>query len=279
MSGDAPACVDAVGVRHSPVSGEARIVSLVPSITELLFDLGLGPSVVGRTGYCVYPEDEVGSVLRVGGTKTADLDEIRALGATHVILNVDENPRALAEALTEIVPHVVVTHPMGLEDNPQLYRLLGTVFRRGPEAEALSIRFDHGFARLCRLAEHWPRRRVLYLIWRNPYMSVSRDTYISRTLARVGWDTVAHDSGVRYPTLEEPTKALEEADLVLFGSEPFPFKPKHIDELRRRYPMAGTQAMIIDAEMVSWYGSRAILGMDYLSAYVPEANSGDGPVS
>ena len=274
MSVDTEAFIDAVGTPHTPVAGEARILSLVPSITELLFDLGLGASVVGRTGYCVYPQGAVDSVPQVGGTKTADLDKIRALAATHVVLNVDENTRALADALAEIVPHVVVTHPMGLEDNPRLYRLLGGVFRRGPQAQALCDRFDRACARLCRLAEYWPRRRVLYLIWRNPYMTVSRDTYISRTLARVGWDTVAHDSRVRYPTLEDPAPALEQADLVLLSSEPFPFKPKHIDELRRSYPMGEAPATIIDAEMVSWYGSRAIPGMDYLSGYVPEVNSG-----
>jgi ABC-type Fe3+-hydroxamate transport system substrate-binding protein len=279
MKVDALPCIDAMGTRHPPVAGEARIVSLVPSITELLFDLGLWPSVVGRTGYCVYPQGAVDSVPRVGGTKTADLDKIRALAATHVILNVDENTRVLADALAEIVPHVVVTHPMGPEDNPHLYRLLGSVFRRGPQAEALCDRFDRVFGRLCRLAEHWPRRRVLYLIWRNPYMTVSRDTYISRTLARAGWDTVAHDSRVRYPTLEDPAPALAQADLVLLSSEPFPFKPKHLDELRRGYPMAEKQAAIIDAEMVSWYGSRAISGMDYLSGYVPEVNAGACPVS
>ena len=108
-----PALCDAAGTTHAPASGEARIVSLVPSITELLFDLGAGNRVVGRTPFCIHPHDGVANVPRVGGTKTPRLDRIRALEPTHVILNVDENRREDADALAAFVPDVIVTHPLG----------------------------------------------------------------------------------------------------------------------------------------------------------------------
>jgi ABC-type Fe3+-hydroxamate transport system substrate-binding protein len=269
--------IDAAGAHHTPVPGPARILSLVPSVTELLFHLGLGDQVVGRTGFCVHPVDAVDSVPKVGGTKTPDLDKIRALAPTHVVLNVDENPRALAGALADCVPHVVVTHPMAVEDNPGLYRLLGALFDRRTEAQALCAEFERAYARVVRVAGDWPHRRVLYLIWRDPYMSVSRDTYISRTLALVRWNTVADDPADRYPTLTDPGPALDDADLVIFASEPYPFKPKHLAMLREAYSVGGKQLVMMDAEMVSWYGSRAIPGLDYLGAFVPEVNSGAVP--
>jgi ABC-type Fe3+-hydroxamate transport system substrate-binding protein len=269
--------IDAVGTHHLPVSGPARIVSLVPSITELLFHLGLADQVVGRTGFCVHPVDAVDSVPRVGGTKTPDLDKVRALQPTHVVLNVDENPRALASALADCVPHIVVTHPTAVEDNPGLYRLLGRLFNRGTEAEVLCTEFERVYARVARAARDWPRRRVLYLIWRDPYMTVSRETYISRTLALARWQTVAHDPANRYPTLTDLAPALEDADLVIFASEPYPFKAKHLTTVREAHSLGGKQLVMMDAEMVSWYGSRAIPGLDYLGAFVPEVNSGALP--
>ena len=107
-----PALRDAAGTMHAPASGDARIVSLVPSVTELLFDLGVGDRVVGRTPFCIHPREGVAHVKRVGGTKTPRLDRIRALKPTHVIVNVDENRREDADALAAFVPNVVVTHPL-----------------------------------------------------------------------------------------------------------------------------------------------------------------------
>src|SRR5687768_14940428 len=110
--------VDAVGKRHEAAGSTARIVSLVPSITELLFDLGLAGNVVGRTGFCVFPKDQVKKVTKVGGTKTIDLPRIRRLAPTHLIVNIDENPRPLVEEIARFVPNVIVTHPLGPRDNP-----------------------------------------------------------------------------------------------------------------------------------------------------------------
>ena len=179
---------DALGTLHAPAGADARIVSLVPSITELVCDLGLSDRLVGRTGFCVHPRDIVRSIPKVGGTKDVDLEKIRALEPTHVILNIDENEKPLAEALARFVPHLVVTHPLAPDDNLALYRLLGGIFGKSLEAEVLCGRF--AAARAAVAAAQWPERNVVYLIWKDPWMTVARDTYISRTLALFGLRTL-----------------------------------------------------------------------------------------
>ena len=132
---------------------------------------------------------------------------LRALQPTHVIVNVDENPRELAERLMADGLQVIVTHPLAPEDNIPLYRLIGGIFNRAAEAETLAAEFEQALAELRQVA--WPRRRVLYLIWREPWMGVSRDTYIARMLALVGWETLPAESEARYPALEMDRVAAE----------------------------------------------------------------------
>jgi len=112
-----------------------------------------------------------------------------------------------------------------------------------------------------------PERRVLYLIWKKPWMTVSRDTYIARTLSLVGWRTVGHDARVRYPALDITAGLLRRTDVVLFSSEPFPFTETHLEEFAGAYPCPGVRLAAIDAQMVSWYGSRAIAGLRYLKDF------------
>ena len=206
---------DAAGTLHAPAPGGARIVSLVPSVTELLFEIGVGSRVVGRTPFCVHPREGVAKVPRVGGTKTPRLDRIRALQPTHVIVNVDENRREDADALAEFVPNVIVTHPLGPRDNPALYRLIGGIFASGDATQRLCHAFEQAVAALQSAARGFPQRRVLYLIWREPWMTVSRDTYVSRTLALVNFLTAGHDPCRRYPELALTTELLDAVDLVL----------------------------------------------------------------
>ena len=101
----------------------------VPSITELLFELGLGDKVVGRTGFCFHPKGEVKRVPKIGGTKDFDLEKLRLLRPTHLIVNVDENPKELVDSAREFIPNIVVTHPLGPKDNVSLYQLMGYLFR------------------------------------------------------------------------------------------------------------------------------------------------------
>ena len=261
---------DAAGTLHAPSPGGARIVSLVPSITELLFELEVGDRVVGRTPFCVHPREGVAKVPRVGGTKTPRLDRIHALEPTHVILNVDENRREDADALAELVPSVVVTHPLGPRDNPALFRLIGGIFASGEATRRLCRDFEQAIAALECAARGFPERRVLYLIWRAPWMTVSRGTYVSRTLALVNFLTAGHDPGRRYPELALTSKLLDSVDLVLLSSEPFPFKERHIAEIRAHAGARCPSIRLFDGEMASWYGSRAIRAMDYLARFAAE---------
>lgn len=266
MSVAGEALVDAYGQRHQRASDGARVVSLVPSITELLFDLDLGAQVVGRTGFCIHPRLAVRGVPKLGGTKDVDVEALLALTPSHVIVNIDENTRETFEFLRERVPHVVVTHPNTAQDNLALYQLLGAIFGREAQAAALVARFNAAYAQLhTGLAGRAPRR-VLYLIWREPWMTVSPATYIANMLALLGWHTLPGDTPVRYPTLSPNALRDLNADLCLLSSEPYPFRDKHIAELHGLLG-AHTPVHLIDGEMVSWYGSRAIAGLSYLASY------------
>jgi ABC-type Fe3+-hydroxamate transport system substrate-binding protein len=250
--------------RH-PVE-QARIVSLVPSLTELLCDLGLAPNLVGRTGFCVHPREVIRQIPKVGGTKSVKLDRVRELRPTHVIVNVEENTREAVDELARFVPHVVVTFPVAPLDNLPLYRMLGKLFQREAEAEVLCAEFQARHDRVLAAAREWPRERVLYLIWKSPWMAVGRDTYVSRILSLVGWDTIPESSSPRYPEVTLTDAFLAGVDRVLLSSEPYRFRSGDALELsaqlRGKIPVT-----LIDGEMTSWYGSRAIAAMDYLREF------------
>lgn len=252
---------DALGTVHPPASRDARIVSLVPSITELLCDLDLGAQLVGRTGFCIHPREALRRIPKVGGTKDVKLEVIRALAPTHVIVNIDENRRETVEALASLVPHIVVTHPCTPQDNHHLYRLLGEIFDR----EALALRLSVELAAAIEQtgSQGLPAENVLYLIWREPWMTVSRETYVSAALAHVGWHTVPVASALRYPAFEWNAPWLAEVDRVLLSSEPYFFRDRHVTEVAA---LSRRPVSLIDGEMVSWYGSRAIAGMRYLAS-------------
>jgi ABC-type Fe3+-hydroxamate transport system substrate-binding protein len=249
----------------------SRIVSLVPSITELLFDLGLGGQVVGRTGFCIHPWAQVRHVPKVGGTKDLRFDVIRGLRPTHVVVNVDENRREDAEALAEFVPEVVVTHPVVPRDNLALYRQMGQVFGVSARAEALCAEFEATYAELAARRATAVTEPVLYLIWKDPWMTVAPETYISAMLELVGWRTLPRESSERYPEVDVAAYA-GEVSRVLLSSEPFHFKEQHLTEVRALVP--GAEVALIDGEMTSWYGSRAIRGMRYLETLRSLARDG-----
>lgn len=242
-------------------------MSLVPSLTELLLDLGLREQVVGRTGFCIHPRELVRDIPKVGATKDVKLGAVLALRPTHVVVNIDENDLPKVDALREFVPHIVVTHPLAPEDNFALYRLFGAIFDRMAAAEALCARLQRELD-ACRTVD-WPRERALYLIWKNPWMTLASDTYIARTLALAGWD-VPHGPGgergaTRYPVIDDLDAAVAEVDRVLLSSEPFMFRAPHVAELRARFP--GKPIALIDGEITSWYGSRAIRGLAALREF------------
>jgi ABC-type Fe3+-hydroxamate transport system substrate-binding protein len=238
-----------------------RIVCLVPSITELLCDLGLGDQIVGRTGFCVHPRKIVRRIPKVGGTKSVDIDRVRALKPTHVIVNVDENEKPTADAIAQFVPNLVVTHPLAPLDNLALYRQMGEVFAVKEKAERLCREFQAMYDAAA--ARSYPQRAILYLIWKKPWMTVSRDTYISRTLALFGLQTYPAQSNARYPELASISGL--EIDEVLLPSEPYPFRTRDIAGVAT---LTGKPVQQIDGEMTSWYGSRAIRGLAYLAEFV-----------
>lgn len=246
-----------------------RIASLVPSATETLVALGLGDCLVARTGFCIHPADVVGRVPKVGGTKDVNLAKLRKLAPTHVVVNIDENRLETAEALREFVPEVIVTHPLRPEDNLVLFERLRAAFAGQPgvneRAAALSAEFSAALAR-CRAAPS-PGEKVLYLIWRQPWMTVARDTYISTLLAEAGWQTWPdalggeHGAG-RYPALTGAEPWLGGIDRVLLSSEPYRFDATHIAEAQALCPQARVQ--LVDGELLSWWGARGAAGLDYL---------------
>ncbi len=250
--------VDALGRRHDPAPG-ARIVSLVPSITELVCDLGLERQLVGRTGFCIHPAATVAAIPKVGGTKDVNIEKIRKLAPTHVLVNIDENEKPTVEKLAEFVPHVVVTHPVVPRDNLALARLVGGVFGAQERAEDWCARFEAEYAALRALASG-PARKVLYCIWQDPWMAVSQDTYIAAMLAELGWQVP--DLGPdRYPRFAWSEELVAGLDAVLLSTEPYRFTPAHADALERQL---GIPVCLVDGEMLSWYGSRALAGLRYL---------------
>ena len=251
-----------------------RIASLVPSLTELVFALGLGQRLVARSGFCIHPKSEVADVPKVGGTKDVRLDKLRRLAPTHVLVNVDENRRETVESIRAWgadPPEIVVTHPLDPVDNLALVDQLATTFAGAPGLAERAAALKATIA--AELAATTPagrrERRVLYLIWHAPWMTVARDTYVSRMLARVGWQTLPAETGgyagaARYPALTGDEPWLPAVEEVLLSSEPFSFQERHVGAARALCP--GAQVRRVDGELLSWYGARAVEGLRYLRA-------------
>jgi len=250
---------DAAGQLHRPFAGEPRIVSLVPSVTELVCALGLTRQLVGRTGFCIHPAGELAQVPKIGGTKDVNIEKIRRLAPTHLLVNIDENEKPTVDKLAEFVPHVIVTHPVAPQDNLALYRLIGGLFGADAAAETLCAAFERELA-LTQATVSRPRR-VLYCIWQDPWMTVSRDTYIARMLELVGWQQWVSPSERRYPEFRWSESLAGDIDEVLLSSEPYRFTDEHADALEKQL---GKPVRLVDGEMLSWYGSRAIDGLRYL---------------
>ena len=240
-----------------------RIVSLVPSLTELLFALDLGPQVVGRTGFCVHPRDAVRAVPKVGGTKSVDVERVIALRPTHLVVNVDENEKPTVERLAAHVPEVIVTHPLTVLDNLALYERFGAAFDRADRAARLSAGLRAALDEV--ESRSWAPRPVLYLIWKDPWMTVSADTYIADALARVGLHVVVPASDRRYPEIDWSALPPSSADVVLFSSEPYRFRERDAKAFAREHGLDPARCATIDGEMTSWYGPRAIEGLRYLA--------------
>ena len=254
-------------------AAEVRIASLVPSLTELIVALGLGPRLVARTGFCIHPAASVAAIPKVGGTKDVNLAKLRRLTPSHVLVNVDENRRETVAAIRAWgadAPEIVVTHPVDPTDNLALVDQLASTFDGavpGLAERAAGVRADIAAELALTRADGRAPCRVLYLIWHDPWMTVARDTYLSRMLARIAWQTLPDlqggDAGAaRYPALSGAEPWLADIERVLLSSEPFAFQAEHVAQAQALCPAARVQR--VDGELLSWYGARAARGLRYL---------------
>lgn len=239
---------DAVSVNNSA----RRIVSLVPSQTELLYDLGLNDEVVGITKFCIHPNHWFRNKTRIGGTKDVKFDRVKALSPSLIIANKEENVKEQVEALAAIAP-VYTSDISTLEDAYHMIYEIGKITDTSSKAEEIIEKIRVGFDMLAeQLAQQAPKT-CLYLIWKDPYMSVGRDAFIHDMMLRCKLENVmVHET--RYPTINlEQIKQLA-PEIILLSSEPYPFKEKHMAELQAYLPQ--TSILLVDGEMFSWYGSR-----------------------
>lgn len=237
-----------------------KIISLVPSQTELLFDLGLDPEIIALTKFCIHPDSKVHSKVKIGGTKKLNLEMIRAMQPDLIIGNMEENERSDIEALQKEFP-VWISDIRTLEDATDMISRIGELVDRAPESAYLNHLINAGFNDLQVLAtEKQIDKRVLYLIWKKPYMVAGRETYINDILSRIGLKNVV--SELRYPLFDKEAIGASNPDLVFLSSEPYPFKQTDIEEFKAVNPSA--EVMIVDGEMFSWYGSRLVKAVEYL---------------
>jgi ABC-type Fe3+-hydroxamate transport system substrate-binding protein len=231
----------------------SRIVSLVPSQTELLIDLGLRDKLVGITKFCVHPAGLKKEVQLIGGTKNVKLDLVRSLEPDLVIGNKEENNQADIEELEKILP-TWMGDIFNLEDALEMIRQLGIITGTTERATEIISGIRKNFSRL----QTWnkPNNSVLYLIWKNPYLAAGTNTFIDSMLHTLGFRNAVEEE--RYP--EADLNKLS-PDFIFLSSEPFPFKEKHVTELKEQFP--GSQVVLVDGEYFSWYGSRLIEAPGY----------------
>lgn len=238
-----------------------RIVSLVPSQTELLYDLGLEEEVVGITKFCVHPDSWFRNKTRVGGTKQLHTDKIKELQPDLIIANKEENLEEQVRELAHDYP-VWVSDIKSIEDGLEMIRAVGELVDKEEQANSLARDIATGFEMLQQAGE---KKRVIYFIWREPWMSVGGDTFISNVIETIGWENALKEL-VRYPEITLEESAAHKPDIILLSSEPYPFKEKHIEEVKAAIP--GAEVLLVDGEMFSWYGSRMLKAIPYLSELI-----------
>ena len=243
-----------------PQKNTPRIVSVVPSQTELLFDLGVGDSVVGVTKFCIYPPAARQKAI-VGGTKNLDIARIIALRPDLIIANKEENTEADIVALQQYCT-VWLSDIYTLDDALRMIRDIGALTHTTEKADLLSKQIAQQFEELAqhRAASDIALRKAAYFIWRKPYMVAASHTFIQDMLERAGFANVFGDRA-RYPIITAADLVAAQPDVILLSSEPYPFKTAHLTELQAICPTA--QVQLIDGELFSWYGSRLLHSAAY----------------
>tara|TARA_B100000683_G_scaffold193593_1_gene186648 strand:- start:1459 stop:2253 length:795 start_codon:yes stop_codon:yes gene_type:complete len=238
-----------------------RIISLVPSQTELLFHLGLDKKVVGVTKFCIYPTDWKTRKTIVGGTKNIKIDLIKELNPDLIIANKEENDEDSLRKLMPIFP-VWISDIKRLEDAFQMILSVGRI----TNSESTSFTWTEKIKKQFKILSRLPKqpRRVAYLIWNNPLMSVNQDTFIHSLLELNQWDNCFKDKLNRYPEITEEELVDSNPEMVFLSSEPFPFKDKHIDRFKQLLPES--RVVLVNGEYFSWYGSRLVDSPAYFSS-------------
>jgi ABC-type Fe3+-hydroxamate transport system substrate-binding protein len=226
-----------------------RIISLVPSQTELLFDLGLDEEVIGITKFCVHPEHWFKTKTRVGGTKQLHLQKIKELQPDLIIANKEENVREQIEELAKEFP-VWISDVTNLQDALNMIESIGQVTNKQSTANEITSQIKTTFTQL---QTPNPKLPTCYLIWKDPYMTIGRDTFINEMMKYAGFQNVFEDQQ-RYPQISIEQIHAANCQILLLSSEPYPFKQKHIEEIQPLLP--DTKIILVDGEMFSWYGSR-----------------------
>lgn len=255
-----PVFVDQLGREVEIPDKPSRIVSLVPSQTELLFDLGLTDEVVGITKFCVHPVEWFRTKTRVGGTKNVNSKKIQSLRPDFIIANKEENVREQIEELAKDFP-VWVSDVNNLEDALSMIENVGAITGKAEQAQTLSTKIKNNFADQKHQTLN-TKLQTAYLIWKDPYMTAGGDTFISNMLIQAGFQNVFANKS-RYPIVTIDDLLIANCQLLLLSSEPYPFKQKHIDELQIHLP--DTKIVLVDGEMFSWYGSRLLQAPSYFA--------------
>lgn len=246
-----------------PTAAPKRIISLVPSQTELLHYLGLEAETVGITKFCVHPSEWFLHKQRVGGTKTINIEKIKALHPDLIIANKEENVQEQIEELAKFYP-VLLTDVNTLSDAYQMISDVGRFTHRHLAATDLIRLIESKFALLKKdTAKAEPQISACYLIWKDPYMTVGSDNFINDMMQEAGFKN-AFAAATRYPVVSMVDIQHCNCEVLLLSSEPYPFQQKHVDELQQFLPHV--KIMVVDGEMFSWYGSRLLKAPNYLSA-------------
>lgn len=252
---------DQIGQEHHFESTPKRIVSLVPSQTELLFDLGLEERIVGITKFCVHPYHLKSTKKSVGGTKKVHFEKIKILQPDIIIANKEENTLEIVEQLRAICP-VWVTDIITIEDNEKMIADFGVLFNKRIDAQKWNDKIRFAQKDFMKFVSDKPIQKAAYFIWRDPYMAAGNDTFINELLKINRFENIYANKEGRYPEVELKKIRLEgDPDLVFLSSEPYPFKEEHAFEIGRCTHHAKT--VFVDGEMFSWYGTRLLRAFEY----------------
>ncbi len=231
-----------------------RIISLVPSQTELLYDLGLTDEVVGITKFCINPTEWFKTKTRIGGTKNINIDKVKSLQPDLIIANKEENTKTDIEQLEQTAP-VWISDITNLQGALQMIESVGTIVNKGFEASNIidKIKVEFDLLKEFVAIQQLKNQTCCYFIWQKPYMSIGADTFINSMLVQCGLHNI-YATENRYPEISIEDLIVTKPDVVMLSSEPFPFKETHLQQLQTHLP--NSKIVLVDGEMFSWYGSR-----------------------